>query len=348
MDKSLVLQCWDKLNKKSMPPRSMGLLEEVAVKIACIQRTLRPDLGKAAVVVAAGDHGVYAQNVSLAPQEVTWQHSLSMVKGGGVAGLFSRLHGLDFFLVDVGIKHTFSPDEGIVDRKVVYGTGDISCEAAMTRLQCEECWQRGADFIFDLANKGYKSIIFGEMGIANTTPAAALTGHILNLSSEEVVGEGTGLGPKALANKRKVVQKAIDRCKSIDDPIELMANCGGAELAFLAGGALAAASRRMVIILDGVIVTAAILTASLCDKNLPDYLISAHQSNEPAHRLQLEFLGLQPLLQLKMCLGEGAGAIMAWPLIKEAVTLFNEVSEGVEEGIGDVALSILQGKDEDN
>ncbi|MBQ7501100.1 nicotinate-nucleotide--dimethylbenzimidazole phosphoribosyltransferase [bacterium] len=338
-------KCWEHLNKKSIPPRSMGMLEDTAVRVACIQQSLRPDLGLPPAVIAAGDHGVYAQKVSLAPQDVTWQHSLSMVKGGGVAGLFAKRHGLQFLLIDVGVKHDFGPDEGIIDNKVVRGTKDISLEAGMSREECLRCFEHGRDCVRSLAAQGHKAVIFGEMGISNTTPSAALTGHILKLPAEAVVGEGTGLSPKALESKRSVVRRIMQLHAQSGDPIDLMANMGGAELAFIAGGALEAAGQGMAIILDGVIVTAAVLVSALIDPNVKNYLIAAHQSNEPAHRLQLEYLQLTPLLQLGLCLGEGSGAILAWPLIKEALEIFNDVTSCEDEGLGDVAGAILGAKE---
>ncbi|MGM9991369.1 MAG: nicotinate-nucleotide--dimethylbenzimidazole phosphoribosyltransferase [Candidatus Bruticola sp.] len=344
VDETFAEQCWEHLNHKSIPPRSMGELEKVAVKIACLQRSLKPDLGKPTVIIGAGDHGVFAQKVSYAPQAVTWQHSLSLVSGGGVAGLFAKKHGLPLILADVGVKHNFVPQDGIVNCKVVFGTGDISLEDAMTREECLKCFEHGRDIVAKQADMGAKSVIFGEMGISNTTPSAALTGHILNLNVESVVGEGTGLSSTALAAKREVVKRIMERSRSVDDPIDLMARMGGAELAFIAGGALEAAGRGLVIIVDGVIVTAALLVADLIDSRIRPYMIAAHQSNEPAHRLQLEYLGLTPLLRLGLCLGEGSGAILAWPLIEEALAIFNEVTSSEEEGMGDVGGTILEAK----
>lgn len=346
-DKTFEKECWEHLNKKSIPPRSMGQLEETAVKAACIQHSLKPDLGLPPVIIAAGDHGVFAQKVSFAPQDVTWQHSISMVNGGGVAGLFAKRHGLPFVLVDVGVKHDFTFQDGIIDNKVVYGTKDISLEAGMSRQECIKCFEHGRDCVRSFAEKGCRSVIFGEMGISNTTPASALTGHILKLKPEQAVGEGTGLSSSALASKRNVVKRIMELHADASDPIDLMARMGGAELAFIAGGALEAAGNGMVIILDGVIVTAAILTAVLINPLVKDYLIAAHQSNEPAHRLQLEYLGLKPILNLGLCLGEGSGAILAWPVIKEAIEIFNDVTSCEEEGLGDIAGCILGAKEQD-
>lgn len=244
----------------------------------------------------------------------------------------------------MGVKHKFKPEDGVVDKKVVFGTKDISLEDGMSREECIKCFEHGRDIVIEQAQKGARAVIFGEMGISNTTPAAALTGHILNLAPEVVVGEGTGLNQAALASKRAVVKRILDRNLGVEDPIDLMARMGGAELAFIAGGVLEAAGRGLAIILDGVIVTAAVLVADLIDKNVRQYLFAAHQSNEPAHRLQLEYLGLTPLLSLGFCLGEGSGAILAWPLFEEALAIFNEVTSSEEEGMGDVGGAILGAK----
>lgn len=344
VDEFFATQCWEHLNQKSIPPRSMGYLEEIAVRIACMQHTLHPNLGKPPVIIGAGDHGVFAQKVSFAPRSVTWKHSISLAHAGGVAGLFAHKLGLPLVVVDVGIDHDFDPNDGIVDCKVVHGTKDISVEPGMTRQQCLRCFEYGRDMVAHYAENNAKAIIFGEMGISNTTPAAALTSLILHLAPEAVVGEGTGLGAQALVNKRAVVGRIVARSQAVEDPIDLMANAGGAELALIAGGVLEAAGRGMAIILDGVIVTAAVLVADLIDSKIRQYLIAAHQSNEPAHRLQLEYLGLRPILNLGLCLGEGSGAILAWPLIQEALDIFNEVTDCQEEGLGDVAGCILGAK----
>lgn len=348
VDESFAARCWEKLNGKSIPPRSMGELENVAVRIACMQQTLTPDLGHPAVVIAAGDHGVYAQRVSFAPKDVTWQHSISMAHGGGVAGLFARKQNMPFAVVDVGVDHDFAPEDGIVDNKVVRGVRDISLEPGMTVEECLKCFEHGRRCSAELADKGIKAVIFGEMGISNTTPAAALTGHILGLDASLVVGGGTGMGEKALASKRAVVDRIMKLSTGVSDPVELMARMGGAELAFIAGGVLEAAGRGMAVIVDGVIMTAAVLVADLIDSGIRPYLIAAHQSNEPAHAFQLEHLGLRPLLNLGFCLGEGSGAILAWPLIEEALAIFNEVTDCSEEGLGDVAGSILGAKADDD
>ena len=345
LDREWPERCWQYLNRKSIPPRSLGYLEEIAVQVATIQRTLEPDLGHPSVVIAAGDHGVYAEKVSYAAQEVTWQHSLALARGEGAACLLARQYDLPCQVVDVGVKYDFPVQSGILNCKVVWGTENIALQPGMSVAQTLQAMDYGRDFVRLLALAGQKGIILGEMGIANTTPAAALTAHLLGLTPQEVVGEGTGLSPAALENKRQVVGRILARHKGIEDPIEVMAAMGGAELAFIAGAALEAAGQGLVVLVDGVIVTAALLVAQRIDAGLSSYPIAGHQSPEPAHKLQLEALGLRPILKLGMRLGEASGALVAWPIVRSALTIFRELSTCAEEGMGEVAADILAAKE---
>lgn len=346
-DKGFAEKAWAHLDTKCMPPRAMGKLERAAVKIACIQQSLKPDVGIPAVLIGAGDHGVLAQKVSFAPKSTSWQHSINMVNGGGVAGLFSRKYGMKFTLCDVGVDHDFSPADGVVDCKVAYGTKDFTQSPAMTMEQCLKAMEHGRDQVAKLAQEGCKAVIFGEMGIGNTTPASALTMAILKQPVEVCVGSGTGMGANALLNKQRVVKKAVEANAGWKDGYELMARLGGFELAFIAGGMLEAAGRGMVILLDGFIVTASALVADMIDSSVRDYMIACHVSKEPGHGLQLEYLGLEPLLSMEMCLGEASGAIMAWPMISAALSIFNEVNSFDEGHLDNAADAINDAKNSD-
>ncbi|MCR5662814.1 MAG: nicotinate-nucleotide--dimethylbenzimidazole phosphoribosyltransferase [bacterium] len=343
-DKGFAEKAWAHLDTKCMPPRAMGKLERAAVKIACIQQSLKPELGIPAVLIAAGDHGVLAQKVSFAPKSTTWQHSINIVNGGGVAGLFTRKYGMKLLLCDVGADHDFSPADGIVDCKVAHGTKDFTQGPAMTLDQCLKAMEHGRDQVAKLAAEGCRSIIFGEMGIGNTTPASALTMAILNKPAEMCVGSGTGMGSNALLNKQRVVKKAVEVNGDWKDGYELMARLGGLELAFIAGGMLEAAGRGMVILLDGFIVTASALVADMIEPSVRDYMIACHVSKEPGHGLQLGHLELEPLLSMEMCLGEGSGAIIAWPAISAALSIFNEVNSFDEGHLENAADAINEAK----
>ncbi len=346
-DKGFADKAWAHLDTKCMPPRAMGKLERAAVKIACIQQSLKPDIGIPAVLIGAGDHGVLAQKVSFAPKSTSWQHSINMVNGGGVAGLFTRKYGMKFVLCDVGVDHDFSPADGVADCKVAYGTQDFTQGPAMTMEQCLKAMEHGCVQVAKLADAGAKSIIFGEMGIGNTTPASALTMAVLRQPVEVCVGGGTGMGANALRHKQEVVAQAVNINEGWKDGYELMARLGGFELAFMAGGMLEAAGRGLVILLDGFIVTAAALVADMIEPSVRDYMIACHVSKEPGHGLQLAHLGLEPLLAMEMCLGEGSGAIIAWPVVSAALAIFNEVNSFDEGHLDNAADAINDAKRSD-
>lgn len=340
---------WKRLDNKCMPPRAMGLLERVAVRIAAIQNTVSPHLTNPEVFIAAGDHGVMAHQVSFSPQDITWQHSINMANGGGLCGLFSGKYGLPLRVFDVGVKHDFAPEDKVVNCKVAYGTKDMADEPAMTTEQCLKAMEAGRDQVSAAAERGVNSIIFGEMGIGNTTPAAALTMAVLHQPVEKCVGSGTGMGPKALEHKRSIVKTAVERHN--DDKcsaVELMARLGGYELAFIMGGMLEAAGRGMVILLDGFIVTAAALLAHRLDERVSGYMVACHVSNEPGHALQLEHLGLEPILRAGFCLGEGSGAILAWPMVKAAVDILNEMNSYDEGNLDNATEALNQAKAQDD
>ena len=341
---------WQRLDQKCMPPRAMGLLERVAVRIATIQNTTSPELTSPEVFIAAGDHGVFKQQVSFSPQAVTWQHSINMAHGGGLCGLFARKYGLKLRVFDVGVNHDFAPEDGVTVCKVAPGSADFTEGPAMSKAQCLAAMNHGREQVAQLAQRGVNSLIFGEMGIGNTTPAAALTMALLHVPAEVCVGRGTGMGPNALKHKCEVVDRAVklNMADAPEDPVEVMARLGGYELAFMAGGMLEAAGRGMVILLDGFIVTAAALIADGIDARLRDYCVACHVSNEPGHALQLEHLGLEPILRAGMCLGEGSGAIMAWPLVRAAVDILNEMNSYDEGKLDNATEALRQAEAQDS
>lgn len=347
IDQSFADKCWQRLYSRCVPPNSLGLLDRLGVRIAVIQHTLEPDLGVPAFIIGAGDHGVYRRQVSFAPRSITWQHSINMMQGGGVAGLFSRKYGMKLQICDVGVDHDFAAEDGVTNCKVAYGTKDLSVEPAMTLEQCIKAMNYGRQAVLQASQAGAKSIIFGEMGIANTTPASVVTAAILKTSVELCVGSGTGMGQNALLNKQNVVRQALERHQNAHTPVEIMAAMGGLELAFIMGGALEAAGQGMVILLDGFIVTAAVLAACMLDSKVKDYLVACHASNEPGHRLQLEYLGLEPVLQMGLCLGEGSGALLSWPMMVTACQAFREINSFADGGLENAAESVTSAKSND-
>ena len=340
---------WKRLEQKCMPPRALGLLERVAVRIAAVQNTAAPRLSEPAVLIAAGDHGVMAHQVSFSPKAVTWQHSINMAGGGGLSGLFARKYNMPLRVFDVGVDHDFAPGDGVVGCKTAYGTEDMLEKPAMTVQQCLTAMSAGRDQTAAVLENGCDCVIFGEMGIGNTTPASALTMAVLRQPVEVCVGSGTGMGPKALEHKRRVVSQAVTLHTSAPcSPVELMARLGGYELAFIAGGMLEAAGRGAVILLDGFIVTAAALIADMIDERVRGYMIACHVSKEPGHALQLEHLGLEPILRAELCLGEGSGAILAWPLVKASLDILNEMNSFDEGKLDNAAEALQRAKAQDS
>lgn len=342
LEDTLEAAAWRHLDRKTMPPRALGALERLAVRIACLQGTLSPTLHKPVLLLAAADHGVTNRGVSFSPREVTWQHSLNLARGGGAAGLFCRLHGIDLVVCDVGVDHEFLPQDGVVDCKVAHGTRDLSQEPAMSLQECLAAISWGRRKVAEIARCGSNVVLFGEMGIGNTTPASALVAALTGLSVDQCVGAGTGMGPAALEHKRKVVQAALALHGPPSDPLEAMTCLGGLELAFMTGGALAAAEHGMLILLDGFIVTASLLVASRMDPRVCRHVVACHASAEPAHRPCLQQMGLEPLLDLGMRLGEGSGAALAWPLVRAAVEMFNGMTSFSEGGVVDAVTPIQQ------
>jgi len=342
LDDSLESAAWRHLDRKTMPPRALGALERLAVRIACLQGTLTPTLHRPVLLLAAADHGVVTRGVSFSPRDVTWQHSLNLARGGGAAGLFCRLHGIDLVVCDVGVDHEFAPEDGVVDCKVARGTRDLSQEPAMTFQECLAAMSWGRRKVAEIARCGSNVVLFGEMGIGNTTPASALVAALTGLPVDQCVGAGTGMGPAALEHKRKVVRAAMALHGPPSDPLEAMTCLGGLELAFMTGGALAAAEHGMLILLDGFIVTASLLVASLMDPRVCKHVVACHASAEPAHGPCLQQMGLEPLLDLGMRLGEGSGAALAWPLVRAAVEMFNCMTSFSEGGVVDAVTPIQQ------
>jgi len=341
-DSELEQAAWKHLDRKTMPPRALGALERLAVRIACAQGTLTPTLERPVLLLAAGDHGVATRGVTFSPREVTWQHSLNLARGGGAAGLFCRMHGIELVVCDVGVDHDFTPQDGLVDCKVRRGTRDLSVEPAMSLPECLAAMAWGRQQVTEAARRGSNAILFGEMGIGNTTPASALVCALTGLPPSQCVGAGTGMGPAALENKCRVVEAALALHGTPADPVEMMACLGGLELAFLTGAALAATDLGMLILLDGFIVTASLMVAHRMNPRVADHTVACHVSAEPAHRHCLQQMGLEPLLDLGLRLGEGSGAALAWPLVRAAVEMFNSMTSFSEVGVTDAVTPIRQ------
>ncbi|MES2026534.1 MAG: nicotinate-nucleotide--dimethylbenzimidazole phosphoribosyltransferase [Pseudomonadota bacterium] len=314
------------INNKTKPLGSLGMLETLAKQIGLIQQTTQPKLIDPALLVFAGDHGIVAENVSAYPQSVTWQMVENFLAGGAAINVFARQNHCALHIVDAGVNHDFGKRDVLLDRKVAHGTRNFAQEPAMSAEQCAQAMQYGAELVVGL--KG-NVLGFGEMGIGNTTAAAAIMHAMTKLPAAECVGAGTGLAQDGILHKQKVVQDAVVHHAVIvagNAPLDMLATFGGFEIAMIAGAMLAAAERRMVLLIDGFIITSALLVAARLQPAILDYCVFAHCSDEHGHRQMLAHLGGRPILQMGLRLGEGTGSVLALPLLHASVNFLCEMA----------------------
>ncbi|WP_233510828.1 nicotinate-nucleotide--dimethylbenzimidazole phosphoribosyltransferase [Actinomadura craniellae] len=324
----------DRLTK---PRGALGALEDVSVRLAGLAGTCPPPLpAPAAVAIFAADHGVHAQGVSPWPQEVTAQMVANFAVGGAVANAFARQVGAEVVVVDVGVAADLPAAPGLLDRKVARGTADLSQGPAMTAEQVRRAVAAGIEVAGGLADAGHRCLITGDMGIANTTASAALIAAFTGLPAERVTGRGTGIDDTVHARKIEVVRTALARHGLPGgDPLDVLAAVGGLEHAALAGFILGAAARRVPVLLDGVIAGAAALAAAALCPDVVAACVAGHRSVEPGHAATVEHLGLRPLVDLELRLGEGTGALLALPLVQSSVRVLHEVATFDSAGVSD-------------
>lgn len=318
------------------PPGSLGRLEELSIRLAGMFGTERPSVREKAVIVAAGDHGVVARGVTGYPQEVTAQMALNFLAGGAAISVMRRRLGARQIIVDAGIVSDLPPHPGLISLKIGRGTQDISVGPAMSRAQATRCVEAGIDIAREVVESGVDLIATGDMGIGNTTPSSAITAAVTGMSPEETTGEGTGRSPEELRHKIEVVRTALEVNRpDPNDGIDLLAKVGGFEIGTLAGVALGTAMMRRAVVLDGFISGAAALVALSLSPASRDYMIASHVSAERGHRAALRHLGLSPLLDLGMRLGEGTGAALALPIVESAAACLSEMATFSEAGVSD-------------
>ncbi|MGE5618674.1 MAG: nicotinate-nucleotide--dimethylbenzimidazole phosphoribosyltransferase [Sphingomonadaceae bacterium] len=316
------------------PPGSMGRLEDLAVQLAGITGQVQPRLPRKAVVVMAGDHGVVAEGVSAFPSEVTPQMVRNFLAGGAAINVLSRRAGARVVVVDVGVASELSPADGLVARKVAFGTKNLAVQPAMTREEAARAILAGVEVVESELSRGLDLVATGEMGIGNTTPSAAIVAVLTGSPVAEVVGRGTGIDDTGLARKIRVIERGIQINRpDRQDPMDVLAKVGGLEIAGLVGVILAGAAHRLPVVIDGFISGAAALVAARLWPQLLPYLIPSHQSVEVGHRVLLQHLGLRPLLALDLRLGEGTGAAIAMHLIDDALALQDEMATFAEAGV---------------
>jgi nicotinate-nucleotide--dimethylbenzimidazole phosphoribosyltransferase len=337
---------FDKINRKTKPPGSLGVLETVAMRLAVLQQTLEPTITKKRICVYAGSHGVTSEGVSAYPNEVTGQMVLNFVNGGAAINVLARHGGIGLHIIDAGVDtnwpESFLSTPDFYSRSVRRGTSNFYREPAMNEGECQQALEIGREQVRNALDEGIDLLGIGEMGIGNTTAASTLLVALCGLKPAEAVGRGTGIDDESLQRKVEVVAAAHERYSSAcGEPAGLywLRVVGGFEIAAMAGTLLEAARARLPVVVDGFIATAAAAAAFSIDQNCRDVSFFSHRSSERAHGKALETLKVEPLLDLKMRLGEGTGAALAMPILEAAAKIFCEMatfeSAGVSGALGE-------------
>jgi len=316
-----------RLDNLAVPPGSLGKIGQIGVQISGMMGNFPPQLPKKAIILMAGDHGVTAEGVSAFPQEVTQQMIFNFAKGGATINVFARHADAELTLVDVGVAADLPDIKGLIKKKVAYGTKNMRIAPAMTREEAIEALEIGIKVAQMKIKEGFTLLGLGEMGIGNTTPSSALIAFFAGLPVEKVTGPGTGLNKEKLQNKVKVIKEAIAFNKpNPADPIDVLAKIGGLELAGLAGVVLGGAAAGVPVVFDGLISTAAALTACQIAPQAKNYLVGSHLSQEPGHQHMLDYLQLKPMLVLDMRLGEGTGAALTMLMVEAGIKALREIA----------------------
>ena len=323
-DKGLRPEIQSKIDNLNKPKGSLGRLEELAMQICLIQQTLSPELSHPCHLLLGGDHGIEREGVSVSPREVTWQQMINFTRGGGGVNMFCRQHGFKLRIVDVGVDYDLAHIPGIIDRKIGRGTKNFLYEPAMTEEEYDKAIAVGASLVDDCIEEGCKVLSIGEMGIGNTSPSSIWMHLFGNIPLEKCIGAGAGLDTPGIRHKYEVLSKAVERFKA--NPQDPLRYFGGFEMIAAIGAMLRAAECHLVILVDGFIMTACALAAIRLYPASQDYMIFTHCGDESGHRMMLDIVEAKPLLNLGLRLGEGTGALCAYPLVDSAVRMINEMN----------------------
>ena len=340
LDRSMQAAIQAKIDNLNKPKGALGVLEELALQISLVQQTLSPQLHHPCHLLLGGDHGIEREGVSVSPREVTWQQMINFTHGGGGVNMFCRQHGFDLSIVDVGVDYDLSSYPAILNRKIARGTKDFLYEPAMSEAEFDQAIRVGAELTDACYEKGSNIICIGEMGIGNTSPSSIWLSLFCDVPLDDCIGAGSGLNNEGIRHKREILQKAVekflkdgqDRQDGLngrdgrENDEEILRYFGGFEMIAAIGAMLRAAERRMLVMVDGFIMTACALGAVKLYPAAKDYMIFGHCGDESAHKMMLDHLGAHALLNLGLRLGEGTGALCAYPIIDSAVRMINEMN----------------------
>lgn len=319
----------DKIDNLNKPKGALGRLETLAEQICLIQQTLTPTLHFPCHLLFGGDHGIEREGVSVSPREVTWQQMINFTHGGGGVNMFCRQHGFHLHLIDIGVDYDLSGHPDIIQKKIANGTHNFLYEAAMTENQYTEALSIGASLVDACIEKGCNIICMGEMGIANTSPSSIWMSIFGKIPLSECIGTGSGINPQGLIHKQEVLSNALQKFNATfpsPTPSDVIRYFGGFEMVGAIGAMLRAAEQKMIVMVDGFIMSACMLAASRLCPNVLHYAVFGHCGDENGHQRMLDLMGANPLLHLGLRLGEGTGALCAYPLIESAVRMVNEMN----------------------
>lgn len=328
-DESLRDAIKDKIDNLNKPKGSLGLLETLAEQICLIQQTLTPTLQHPCHLLFGGDHGIEREGVSVSPRDVTWQQMINFTRGGGGVNMFCRQHGFTLYIIDMGVDHDLTAYTDILNRKIAHGTKNFLYEPAMTEAQFNQAIETGCELVDRCHQDGCNIICMGEMGIANTSPSSIWMHLFGSIPLDECIGAGAGLNNPGLQHKREVLHKAVAHYIAHSDKenkLEPLLYFAGFEMAGAIGAMLRAAELKMTVMVDGFIMSACMLAASQLYPEVLRYAVFGHCGDESGHKRMLGLMHATPLLQLGMRLGEGTGALCAYPIIESAVRMVNEMN----------------------
>lgn len=333
LDRTAEADIQARIDQKTKPLGALGQLEQLALQIALVQQKSRISIERPLMLVFAGDHGIAEEGVSIAPSSVTQQMVLNFLAGGAAINCFCRTNHLPLKVIDAGIKYEIKPaPTALIVQRIAAGTRNLAVEPAMTIAQAEQALRLGATLAEQEIAAGSNLLAFGEMGIANSSSAAAILAALSGAPVTQCVGKGTGINDAQLAKKIALVSQGVARVTDLS-PLNIVAELGGFEIAQICGAMLATAQAQKLILVDGFIVSVAALLAVHISPHARDYMIFAHKSEEAGHQLLLQLLAANPLLDLGLRLGEGTGAALALPLIQAATSFYNQMATFESAGV---------------
>jgi nicotinate-nucleotide--dimethylbenzimidazole phosphoribosyltransferase len=334
-DKDLQAAIQDKIDNLNKPKGSLGRLESFAMQICMAQQTLSPELHHPCHLLLGGDHGIEREGVSVSPRDVTWQQMVNFTHGGGGVNMFCRQHGFKLLVVDMGVDHDLSNVPGILHRKIANGTKDFLYEPAMSEAEFDKAIDIGAALVDDCYDEGCNILCIGEMGIANTSPSSIWMHLFGRIPLDECIGAGSGLDTPGIQHKKKILHAAVQHYSAWREknspsttlpPSATIRYFAGFEMAAAIGAMLRAAELKILVMVDGFIMTACALAAYQLYPDVLAYMIFGHCGDESGHKRMLALMHAEPLLQLGMRLGEGTGALCSYPIIQSAVLMMNEMN----------------------